>query len=398
MEEKNLEEKFLVYFGEGGEIESFFSPGRVNLIGEHIDYNGGFVFPAALTIGINAAARKRKDTIVKLRSLDMDNETVINLNDEIVFREENGWGNYPVGMLSILKQNGYSLSGFEVLYSGSLPHGAGLSSSASLEVLTAYIALRFSGMQSIDKVSIARLAQKAENEFIGVNCGIMDQFTVAMGKKDYAILLDCETLKYQYVPFQAGEYALVIMNTNKRRELADSKYNERRQECEAAFKIIHQQRAIKNLCEASPEEVDSLIADETLKKRARHVVSENTRVLDSVAALEKGDIEIFGKLMSASHASLRDDYEVTGTELDTLVEEALKTEGCIGARMTGAGFGGCAIALVKKDRIEIFKQKVSDAYTKKTGLVPSFYKSAIGDGVKEVRSRLSAGKAGKSEV
>ncbi|SKA93179.1 galactokinase [Caloramator quimbayensis] len=377
-----LKEKFFEIFGGGGEVLCFFSPGRVNLIGEHIDYNGGYVFPGALSLGIYGVLRYRNDNTVRLKSLNAPEYVTFNLDENIEYKSEDGWGNYPKGVMRLLLQKGYTLKGCDILYSGDLPDGAGLSSSAAIEVLTGYMMLYSSLKDDIDRVKLSLMCQEVENKFIKVNCGIMDQFSVAMGRKNNAILLDCNSLDYKYIPFVMDKHSLVIMNTNKKRGLADSKYNERRAECEKALEIIRQNKEISNLCEAEIEDVLSLIKDETLLKRARHVVSENNRVLKAVEVLNEGNIEEFGKLLNDSHKSLKEDYEVTGLHLDTIVEAAQSFKGCIGARMTGAGFGGCAIAIVENEKIDEFKDYVSNYYSNKTEIIPSFYVSVIGDGVK----------------
>jgi galactokinase len=382
MKTEQLKLTFEKFFGTGGKIHSFFSPGRVNLIGEHIDYNGGFVFPAALTIGITALWRKRNDASIVLRSLNAEGEIKLDLNADINYDENHGWANYPKGVFRYLQKEGYPLAGGDILFSGSLPDGAGLSSSAALEVLSGFMMLQaVDAAKSIDLTWLALLCQKVENEYMGVNCGIMDQFSVAHGKKDHAILLNCQTLEYQLVPFDMHDYSLVIMDTAKKRELADSKYNERRAECEEILVLLNKSNAYKNLCAASLEQVDLLIKDRVLRKRAIHVITENQRVLESVSVLEKGDLKKFGALLNASHASLKNDYEVTGKELDAIVEAAQKFNGCLGARMTGAGFGGCAIAIVKNSVTEDFKTAIEKEYHVRTGLHPAFYLSAIGDGV-----------------
>ncbi|MBY0424091.1 MAG: galactokinase, partial [Cytophagales bacterium] len=274
------------------------------------------------------------------------------------------------------------LVGCDILFSSNLPDGAGLSSSAALEVLSGFLMMKLAGEDSINRIELAKTCQLVENKFIGVNCGIMDQFSVAMGKKGHAILLDCNTLNYQHVPMDLKGYSLVIMNTNKKRELADSKYNERRAECDKALKIIKGNERITTLCQATMAHVDIYLKNQiVLKKRARHVISEQQRVMDSVNYLAAGKIKAFGQLMNDSHESLRNDYEVTGKELDILVGEAQSTSGCIGARMTGAGFGGCAIALVESDRVEYFQEKVRKEYHSKTNLMATFYESTLGDGV-----------------
>lgn len=367
------------------EVYTFFSPGRVNLIGEHIDYNGGFVFPAALTVGIYGALTLRDDNIIRMRSKNVDGEVIIDLDNELVYDKKDDWGNYPKGVIKELKDNGHKVSGMDILFYSNLPDGAGLSSSAALEVLMAYIVLYLENpnkCEEIDRVEVSRLCQKVENKFIGVNCGIMDQFSVCLGKKDNAILLDCNSLYYEYAPLKLGDYSLVIMNTNKRRELADSKYNERRSECEKALEIINSKKEekVSNLCAVTVEDVNEFITDDVVKRRAIHVITENDRVKKSMEALKNSDIKGFGELMIQSHISLENDYQVTGLHLDTLVHEALKIEGCIGARMTGAGFGGCAIALVDEQKVEEFKEKVSENYEKVTGIRPLFYTSKLGEG------------------
>lgn len=377
-----LKEKFTTLFGgNASDIKSFFCPGRVNLIGEHIDYNGGYVFPAALTIGITALWRKRTDQKIVMQSLNASGAITIDTTSSMNYCESDDWGNYPKGMFQYLKNEGHTINGADILFWSNLPDGAGLSSSAAIEVLTGFMALSVEGKSNIDKVALALLAQKVENKYIGVNCGIMDQFAVANGKANNAILLDCETLKYTLVPFDLKDYALVIMNTNKRRELADSKYNERRAECDAVLVQLNTKYQFANLCAATVESIEEMISNPVLKKRAKHVVTENLRVLESMKVLKQGDLTAFGKLLNASHDSLKNDYEVTGLELDTIVNEARKTNGCLGARMTGAGFGGCAIALVKNTEIDSFKTTVAQNYTQFTSLTPVFYVSTIGDGV-----------------
>ena len=382
MQLTQLKEKFIHKFGGADkDIQVFFAPGRVNLIGEHIDYNGGYVFPAALTIGITVLWRSNEKGTITLSSLNATGETQVAIEGNILFDKKDGWANYPKGVFQYLKKEGYTLKGGEMLFYSNLPDGAGLSSSAAIEVVTAYAMLSVTGVPAIDLVWLARLCQQVENEYVGVNCGIMDQFAVANGKKLHAILLDCETLSYEWVPFEMKDYSLVIMNTNKRRELAESKYNERRAECEKVLEILNTKNKYKNLCQASLAEMNELIKDPVLRRRAKHVITENQRVLESVAVLKVGKLVEFGKLLNASHASLQSDYEVTGAELDAIVEAAQKENSCLGARMTGAGFGGCAIALVKKDEIPTFIDHVGTAYTQATGIEPSFYSSSIGDGV-----------------
>jgi galactokinase len=380
-----LKSEFIEMYGEG-EIKSFHSPGRVNLIGEHIDYNGGYVFPCALEFGTYACVRVRNDRKVNLASTNFDLKVSVDL-DKIEFKEEDDWANYPKGVIKVMKDKGYAVGGMDILISGNIPNGAGLSSSASLELLIGVIVNDLFNNGSIDQVDLVKFGQNAENSFVGVNCGIMDQFAVGMGKKDKAILLNCNTLEYSYANINLGDYCLVIMNTNKRRALNESKYNERRAECDEALEAIKPVKNINALCELSAgeyEEVEHLIAKENVRKRAKHAVYENQRVKDAFNALNEGKLDVFGELLVGSHNSLRDLYEVTGIELDTIVEESLKAEGCIGARMTGAGFGGCAIAVVKKNKVDSFIEAVRSNYTSKIGYEPSFYLSGIGEGTAQI--------------
>ena len=362
----------------------FFSPGRVNLIGEHTDYNGGMVFPCAITFGTYAVVSKRTDSCMRLFSNNFKEKGIIDVALQTLhYDKKDDWANYVKGVLYFLQQEGFEIPcGLNILIEGNIPNGAGLSSSASLEVLTGTI-LKETFQLPISKLDIIKLSQKAENQFVGMNCGIMDQFIIGMGKKDHAIALDTGTLEYTYAPVQLKQASIVIMNTNKQRGLTDSKYNERRAECEHALSQLQTVVKIKNLCdlkETEFEKVQHIITSPVERKRARHAVLENIRVKKAIAALEKNDIEEFGALMNASHISLRDDYEVTGIELDTLVESAWNQSGTIGARMTGAGFGGCAIAIVRNDDIEDFTAAVRKEYTQTIGYEPDFYIASIGDG------------------
>ena len=381
---KELEESFVRFYGESSRIEVYFAPGRVNLIGEHIDYNGGFVFPGALTLGIYGLIGFNESRTIKMRSLNLEGEIVVELDSTIEYADEDDWGNYPKGIIKQLLAEGKPLRGANILFSSNLPDGAGLSSSAALEVLTAYMLQEGKADTSEDRVHMAKLCQYVENNFIQVNCGIMDQFSVAMGRKDHALLLDCNTLAYQYTPFKLEGMSLIVINTNKRRELADSKYNERRSECEKALALIQKHREIQNLCDAELSDVEKHLQEELLKKRARHVVRENNRVKKAVEVLSEGNIREFGRLMVESHTSLKNDYEVSGKELDAIVEEALKVEGCLGCRMTGAGFGGCAVAIVEDPHIDAFIDQVGCEYSRKTGLKADFYRCSIGDGVRRL--------------
>lgn len=366
----------------------FFSPGRVNLIGEHTDYNGGMVFPCAITYGTYAVVGRRNDSFVKLYSNNFKDIGVVMFDvNDIQYDEKDDWANYAKGVLYYMQKQGYQIpQGLNILIEGNIPNGAGLSSSASLEVLIGTI-FNDAFQLGMDMVEIVKLSQMAENKFIGVNCGIMDQFVIGMGKKDCAIALDTATLEYTYAPVKLADASIVIMNTNKQRALSDSKYNERRGECERALQDLQRVVSIKNLCDLN--ETDFEVYGYAIKnpidyKRAKHAIFENERVKKAIVALEQNDIATFGKLMNASHTSLRDDYEVTGVELDTLVSSACKQKGTIGARMTGAGFGGCAIAIVKNDAITTFKDQVEKEYIDRIGYAPTFYTASIGDGAKKL--------------
>jgi galactokinase len=381
-----LKQDFLKQYGKSeSPMHAFFSPGRVNLIGEHTDYNGGLVFPCALSFGTYLIIRKTNEKTIKFASTNFDFKISLSL-DKIAEKQGSEWVNYPLGVMNQFIKRGANLSGLELLYAGDIPNGAGLSSSASIEVVTAYALNTLLG-SNLDRIELVKISQKAENEFVGVNCGIMDQFAVGMGKKDHAIALQCDTLKYDLVPIKLGDYKLIISNTNKRRGLADSKYNERRAECEKAVAYINKFKPLKNLGELSYADfamIQDKIPEEIIRMRAHHVVAEDQRVVDAIEALKQGELDVFGELMNSSHDSLRDDYEVTGIELDTLVDEARKIKGVIGSRMTGAGFGGCTVTLIHADAIDKFKKTVAENYTKITGLTPEFYVADIGDGVKEL--------------
>ncbi|MCA0756674.1 galactokinase [Paenibacillus sp. N4] len=375
------------YGGEADGIAVFHAPGRVNLIGEHTDYNGGYVFPAALTFGTTLLIRKREDNKLGLATTNFPLSKQFAI-DEIFYDAADDWMNYPKGIVNELKQTGVEFNnGYDLLYHGEIPNGSGLSSSASIEVVTAYALLNMEGLPT-DTVKIALLSQKSENEFNGVQCGIMDQFAVANGKKDHAILLMCDTLEYDLVPFNSGKYKLVIGNTNKRRGLVDSAYNERRRQCEQAVEDLRGAfPELTLLGQISLEQFNSakhLIKDDTVRARAQHVVEEIDRVLQSMAALKANDLEQFGRLMNGSHDSLRDLYEVTGPELDAMVAAAREVQGVLGSRMTGAGFGGCTVSLVHEDSIEAFKEEVGRKYTEATGLTADFYVCSIGNGVERL--------------
>lgn len=384
MEKKReLALKFAEVFGPQ-ETTQYFSPGRINLIGEHTDYNGGYVFPASITYGTYGVARRREDDRVLVYSTNFEELGVISFTlNELDYDKNANWANYVKGVILTLKEAGHKIDcGFELVVEGTIPNGAGLSSSASLELLVGVVLEDLFNLD-VMRLELVKMGKKVENEFIGVNSGIMDQFAIGFGEKDKAILLDTNTLEYEMIPVGLDDYAIVIMNTNKRRELADSKYNERRAECEEALAYLQTKLEINALGELSETEFDAnqnLIKDEILIKRAKHAVYENERTKKAKAALTAGDLEEFGKLLNASHTSLRDDYEVTGLELDTLVSTAQKQEGVLGARMTGAGFGGCAIALVKESEIHTFKNNVYDEYLKVVGYAPVFYVARIGSG------------------
>jgi len=363
----------------------FFSPGRVNLIGEHTDYNNGFVFPCALDYGTYAAAALNNSNKIRLKTLNFDFE--LDTNTEEFKKNENGeWVNYPLGIFEEFKQRKIELSGVDILYYGNIPNGAGLSSSASIELVTA-IALDHLYNADLDRLDMVKMSQSAENNFVGMNCGIMDQFAVGFGEKQKAIFLNCDTLEYAAVPVELGEYRLVIANTNKRRGLTDSKYNERRSECEKAVSLVSELRKIDHLSQLSIEDLPLLeeaIKEPVILKRAQHIISENNRVLEAVKALHNGDIIKFGSLMNESHDSLKNDYDVTGKELDTLVYEARKIDGVLGSRMTGAGFGGCTVSIVRNDKLENFINILAKKYNEITGLTADFYKPLIGDGARVI--------------
>jgi galactokinase len=362
-------------------IECYFSPGRVNLIGEHTDYNGGYVFPCALSFGTYLAIRKNNQSSFRFSSGNMNFSTTVNL-DSIKTKIGREWINYPLGVINQFFSEDKDIEGLDFYFYGDIPNGAGLSSSASIEMVTAYALNNFFKL-GFSRIELIKLSQRAENDFVGVNCGIMDQFASGMGRKDCAIFLDCNTLEYEMVPVILGRYKIVISNTNKRRGLADSKYNERRSECEKAVNYISRIHPIKYLGDLSYDQFVKLqhnIPDETIRRRAKHVVSENERVIEAVRELKAGNILNFGELMNKSHDSLRDDYAVTGTELDALVNEARQIEGVIGSRMTGAGFGGCTVSIVEESEIPEFISSVGKGYFEKTGLKADFYVADIGEG------------------
>lgn len=385
-----LKKQFLdIFGGEDEGIRVFASPGRVNLIGEHTDYNGGYVFPAALTMATTIIARPRKDSIVRMKATDLDGVVEGDLNTIDKYKDLK-WGNYQFGIFDELQKAGYNICGADMLFHDTTPHGGGLSSSAAIEVSAAIAMASLGGAEDIDNIEMAKISQIAEHNYIGVNCGIMDQFASAMGKANHVIFLNCKNLDYSLVPMKLDGYKLVISNTNKKRSLADSKYNERRSECEAGLEILKSVMPEKTcLGDITVEEFEKhkhLIEDKTIQNRVCHVITEDDRVLRSTEVLEKGDLEAFGKLMIGSHESLRDLYEVSCDELDTLVDSALKLDCVLGSRMTGAGFGGCTVSLVKEDGVDEFIEKVGKEYLEKVGYAASFYITEIGDGGREIKN------------
>lgn len=376
--------KFAEVFGDTEGTEVYFAPGRVNMIGEHTDYNGGHVFPCALTIGTYGVARKRQDRKLRFYSMNFERIGVIESSlDNLSPDPWADWTNYPKGVMWAFGEKGMEVpSGLDMLLCGNIPNGSGLSSSASVEVLTGFILRDMFGFD-VSNQDLALIGQYSENHFNGVNCGIMDQFAIAMGKKEHAIFLDTATLSYEYAPIRLDDAKIVIACSNKKRGLGDSKYNERRSECEQALAELQQVCSIGSLGELTEEEFEKYqgnIGSEVRRKRARHAVYENRRTIQAVQALKDNDIAAFGQLMNASHVSLRDDYEVTGVELDTLVEEAWKVDGVIGSRMTGAGFGGCTVSIVKNGSIDDFIARVGAAYQARIGYAADFYVVEIGDG------------------
>lgn len=381
---EQLKNKFAEVFGPEGESAVYFAPGRVNMIGEHTDYNGGHVFPCALTIGTYGVVRKRQDRKLRFYSMNFEQLGVMESSlDELVPSKDADWTNYPKGVLWAFKERGMEVTeGFDLLLFGNIPNGSGLSSSASVEVLTGYILKDQYGFD-VTNQDLALIGQFSENRFNSVNCGIMDQFAIAMGKADHAIFLDTNTLDYTYVPLKLDGAKIVIACSNKKRGLGDSKYNERRSECETALAELRKVVDIKSLGELTEEQFEAnkdAIGDEVRVRRARHAVYENQRTIQAVEALQKQDLKKFGELMNASHVSLRDDYEVTGIELDTLVEEAWKVDGVIGSRMTGAGFGGCTVSIVEDAAVDRFIESVGTAYRDKIGYAADFYVVQVGSG------------------
>ena len=382
---ESIREKFVQMFGGEGDIRMYFAPGRVNLIGEHTDYNGGHVFPCALTIGTYGVARKREDRTLRYFSANFFRAGVIEASlDDLTYEESAGWTNYPTGVVWAMKERGLSLDvGFDFLIYGNIPSGSGLSSSASLEVLTGCMIRDLYGFDSLTGIDLALIGQHSENQFNGMNCGIMDQFASAMGKKDNAIFLDTSTLKYEYAPIVLEDAKIVIINSKVKHSLVNSAYNDRRRECETALRDLQKVVKIETLGDLTEEEFErykDAITDEVCRRRAKHAVYENQRTIRAVAALKANDVEEFGRLMNASHVSLRDDYETSCTETDILAELAWEKEGCLGSRITGGGFGGCTVSIVKNDAVDDFVKDIGEAYEKKVGHPAEFYIVEVGDG------------------
>ena len=385
MMKKKLFDMFAELFGDSEGARFYFSPGRVNLIGEHTDYNGGHVFPCALTLGTYGAARKREDNKIHLYSMNLDSFGVVEASlDDLTNKKEYNWANYPLGVVWAFKEKGHTItSGFDMVIWGNIPNGSGLSSSASLEVLTGVILTDLFEIKDLSMTDLALIGQYSENNFNGCNCGIMDQFAVAMGKKDHAIFLDTSDLSYEYAPCVLDGAKIVITNSKVKHSLVDSAYNDRRNECAAALKALQSELDIQALGDLTPEEFEahkSLIKDEIQLQRAKHAVYENQRTIDAVTALKAGDIESFGKLMNQSHISLRDDYGVSCEEIDILVDLAWKIPGVLGSRITGGGFGGCTVSIVKDESIDTFIETIGKTYLEKVGDEAEFYTVDIGDG------------------
>lgn len=385
MMKKKLFDMFAELFGDSEGARFYFSPGRVNLIGEHTDYNGGHVFPCALTLGTYGAARKREDNKIHFYSMNLDSFDVVEASlDDLTNKKEYNWANYPLGVVWAFKEKGHTItSGFDMVIWGNIPNGSGLSSSASLEVLTGVILTDLFEIKDLSMTDLALIGQYSENNFNGCNCGIMDQFAVAMGKKDHAIFLDTSDLSYEYAPCVLDGAKIVITNSKVKHSLVDSAYNDRRNECAAALKALQSELDIQALGDLTPEEFEahkSLIKDEIQLQRAKHAVYENQRTIDAVTSLKAGDIESFGKLMNQSHISLRDDYDVSCEEIDILVDLAWKIPGVLGSRITGGGFGGCTVSIVKNESVDTFIETIGKTYLEKVGHEAEFYTVDIGDG------------------
>ena len=383
---QELKDAFIkLYGGDPSLVGLYSSPARINIIGEHIDYNGGKVFPASINRYLYIAIRKRSDNKILYNDVRFPGSYEFDINQTFTYDKNNDYANYLNGILQQLKERGFDLGcGFEILMASNIPAGGGISSSSALECGFAYAVIDTFGLD-LNRIEIAKLGQMSEHNFMNVKCGIMDQFIISTGKKNYAELLDCNTLEYEYIPLELGDYSFVVMNTNKVRKLADSKYNERRGQCEQALQILQKNGVnITALCQLTPEQWEKyspLVSDPVLNKRAKHCIAENQRVIDAARTLNEGNLAKLGLLLNQSHKSLKEDYEVTGIELDTLAETAQNQKGCLGARMTGAGFGGCAIALVHKDSLEAFINNVQETYLSKIGYKAGFFVCKTGDGV-----------------
>jgi galactokinase len=388
LKKQDLLNEFQSIFNTDVTPRTFFAPGRINLIGEHTDYNGGHVFPASLSFGTYALAQKRDDQKLQFYSLNFPHIGIIECDlADLAYNKAHGWVNFPKGMINYMRESGLKITtGMDILFHGDIPNSAGLSSSASIEMVTGVLLEGLFDLK-IDRVQMIQLGQKVENDYIGVNSGIMDQFAIGKGKKGHAILLNCQTLAFNYAPIKLDEHVIMIINTNKQRTLAGSKYNERRAQCEQALTDLQTTLQINSLGDLTKEQFEQhkhLITSETNQKRAKHAVYENLRTVEALQQLQQGNLEAFGQLMNESHKSLQQDYEVTGIELDTIVQAAWDQPGVVGARMTGAGFGGCAIAIVEKDKVNGFKNNVNKIYSEKIGFEASFYTAAIGDGAREL--------------
>lgn len=386
---KKLVEKFTELYGNDGDIRTYFAPGRVNLIGEHTDYNGGHVFPCALTLGTYAAVRNREDRVLRFYSMNFNSLGVVETSlDDLVPKKEASWTNYPKGVMWAFEKRGYKLThGLDIAIYGDIPNGSGLSSSASLEVLTGLIVKDTFGFDDVSMIDIALIGQDSENNFNGCNCGIMDQFASAMGKEGHAIFLDTNTLNYEYAPVKLADAKIVITNSKVKHSLVDSAYNDRRNECETALKelqAVTDIRTLGDLSEETYEEVKDAIKDPVRQKRAKHAVYENQRTVKAVEALKNNNVELFGQLMNASHESLRYDYEVSCEEIDILVDLAQAMPGVIGSRITGGGFGGCTVSIVKNEAVDTFIEEIGKAYKEKVGHSAEFYVVNIGDGAKKL--------------
>ncbi len=387
--EKKMLEKFNEVYGEGGDIREYFAPGRVNLIGEHTDYNGGHVFPCALTLGTYGLARKRKDRKLRFYSMNFSRLGVLESSlDDLVPSEKAGWTNYPKGVMWAFEKRGYTFdTGVDFLIYGNIPNGSGLSSSASLEVLTGLMLKDLYGAEELTMQDLALIGQYSENNFNGMNCGIMDQFASAMGKKDCAIFLDTSTLEFEYAPVKLKDARIVITNSKVKHSLVGSAYNDRRNECETALRELQTVLDIEALGELTEEEFEAhkdVIKSDICRKRAKHAVYENQRTIRAVKALKEDNVEEFGRLMNASHVSLRDDYEVSCEEIDILVDLAWKIPGVVGSRITGGGFGGCTVSIVKNDAVDTFINTVGEKYKEAVGHEAEFYVVDIGDGAHKI--------------